>query len=129
MKYVTIPGALVALLFSLCLLSGCESPPPIDPRVRILDSSLQRRLVLTDLKEIERGNKTLDIQVTGDCTRDSDQRIEYRFEWFDDNGVLIRSRLSRWMPMTVAGNSAFTINGVSPSSKASDFKLSIRKEK
>ena len=49
--------------------------------------------------------------------------FKYRFDWLDENGSVIESKLSSWMPAEVPAGGIKTIRGVAPVPSAVDFRL------
>jgi uncharacterized protein YcfL len=52
-------------------------------------------------------------------------KAQYRFEWFDLEGMEINAN-SAWKPLMLYGRETATVKGVAPDTRAKTFKLKIR---
>jgi uncharacterized protein YcfL len=52
--------------------------------------------------------------------------FQYRFEWFDANGMEINSGSGSWKPLILYGRESKTVQSVAPDPRAKEFKLKIR---
>jgi len=52
--------------------------------------------------------------------------FQYRFDWYDANGIEINSGSGSWKPLLITGRESKTIQGVAPDPRAKEFKLKIR---
>jgi len=60
-------------------------------------------------------------------SRDRDTvSIQYRFDWFDAQGMEINANTGAWKPLIIYGRESRTIQGVAPDPRAHEFKLKIR---
>lgn len=57
------------------------------------------------------------------------KKFEYKFEWLDEQGALLDTKTSVWLPYSIAGNATSTIKGVAPRSEAATFRVVTRKVK
>lgn len=53
-------------------------------------------------------------------------QIEYRFDWLDENGMLINPVTSTWQKMELMPGETKYIKGVSPNANARDFKVHLK---
>lgn len=56
----------------------------------------------------------------------SDIQFQYRFEWYDADGMLIEETSPMWHTARVHGKDRKVLEGVSESKSAADFRLIIR---
>lgn len=55
------------------------------------------------------------------------KRFRYRVEWLDENGLLIETKTSVWLPMSAMGRSPFSFKVVAPRPEAVNFRMDTRK--
>jgi len=56
----------------------------------------------------------------------TEQRVAYRFDWFESNGMRINTE-EAWKPLLLYPQDLRTIRTVSPSEDAQDFRLHIKR--
>ncbi|MHC4124057.1 MAG: DUF1425 domain-containing protein [Planctomycetota bacterium] len=78
---------------------------------------------------ITRRNNTgfLELNVNGYNRSYQTKRFRYRVEWLDENGLLIQSKTSVWLPMSAMGKSPFSLKVVAPTPKATNFRMDTKK--
>ena len=54
------------------------------------------------------------------------RRFAYRFEWLDQAGTVLESRLSSWEQKEIPSGGMTTLSSVAPSKTATDFRLQVR---
>jgi hypothetical protein len=69
----------------------------------------------------------LELHVTGFNRSYDTKRFRYRVEWLDENGLLIETKTSVWLPMSATGKSPFSFKVVAPRPKAVNFRMDTRK--
>ena len=69
----------------------------------------------------------LELHVTGFNRSYDTKRFRYRVEWLDENGLLIETKTSVWLPMSAMGKSPFSFKVVAPRPKAVNFRMDTRK--
>lgn len=77
------------------------------------------------LKRNESG--MLEVQVNGFNQSYNTKRFRYRVEWLDENGGLIETKTSVWLPMSAMGKQPFSFKVVAPRPEAADFRIDTRK--
>src|SRR5579872_1478583 len=55
----------------------------------------------------------------------SSTQFYYKFEWFDDQGILIDSPLSVWTDRTIQAGERMSLVGIGPNPRAKDFRLKL----
>ncbi len=78
---------------------------------------------------ITKRNETgfLELYVNGYNRSYQTKRFRYRVEWLDENGLLIQSKTSVWLPMSAMGKSPFSLKAVAPTPKAMNFRMDTKK--
>ena len=105
----------------------------------ITDSFLEGRLLLTGINTVETPDGFLRVQLTAinervgffselwsSMTGENPYKIQYRFTWFDKNGMAMDSILSTWQEMTVIPGEEVQIQSVAPSRDCKDFTINLK---
>ena len=127
MKYIYASVAL-ALLFSGCTSSSGAKVNNSVASV-IQDECGSNDIKITDIKGRTLSNGFMKVQVSGENVSSTYQLLEYKVMWFDEDGFVIESILSKWQDAPAYATQAFHVSAISPSSKAKTFRLYIRKDK
>lgn len=69
----------------------------------------------------------LELHVNGYNRSQDTKRFRYRVEWLDESGLFLQSKTSVWLRMSVMGKSPFGFKVVSPTPKATNFRMDTRK--
>lgn len=96
--------------------------PSIASRVELMGPL--NYLVVSDLRATKRDN-LLRIQAEITNTSTDNQQLYYRFKWLDRDGFSVWDD-EPWKPLLVYGNQKQLINVVSPSFKATDFRIVLQ---
>ncbi|MDD1782869.1 YcfL family protein [Enterovibrio sp. ZSDZ35] len=122
----------VALVSAVLLLAGCatnsETGISIDSRnqnVVLSNTMLGQALefgnaqtsVINDrlLAQVKVTNKSSDVQ-----------NLQYRFNWYDAQGLEVDNGNSPWKPFIVYAGDSVTLQGVALNSNATNFRVSLR---
>lgn len=104
------------------------SPPPQNaaPSMasKLEELGKMTHLKVSDLRAVRRDN-LLRIQAEITNTSRSNQQLYYRFKWLDSDGFSVWED-EPWKPLTIYGNQKQLINVVSPTFKATDFRLVLQ---
>lgn len=89
------------------------------------DNVLAGRLKIDDISTSDvdgraRGVVRLESQYKGD------QSIQYRFYWYDDEGLEVNTKLGPWRQAIVRGMETIVISEVSVNPKGTQFRVQIR---
>lgn len=129
-------GSICASIASLSLLTGCastvntvERAAPVgqrqmvnDKRI-ITDAGLNRGVRIVGVNEAP--GEFLKVQVELLNTTSSLKGFNYRFEWFDANGVQVNNSASTHLPRQIEGKESIFISAVAPTPAAKDFRLKL----
>ncbi len=69
----------------------------------------------------------LELYVNGHNKSFGTKRFRYRVEWLDEDGLMIETKTSVWLPFSAMGKSPFTIKAVAPRPQAVNFRMDTRK--
>ena len=137
-----IVAAVLPALFAACTTSkGFEQPgfafgcPIGEAKVSSMDDLVKAKTAMegrrTTIQPTEmRCSRTGDlIKIDANLNNDSKsvKRIAYKFRWIDREGMRAAEEES-WKPLLIYENSNLVVNTVSPSNKASDFRLILRSQ-
>ena len=128
---ITVAGTVALLAGCATTVDTVEREEPVGtPRVvedkRITtDRSLARILEVRAVNEGVAGEDLLRVQVELRNTRRALRRFNYQFEWFDDEGMIVRQATTPWRPLQMEGGEIATITGVAPNPRVTDFRLKL----
>jgi uncharacterized protein YcfL len=55
--------------------------------------------------------------------------INYKFEWFDDQGMPVETPTTGWLPKHIQAQEHYSLDAVAPSPKCKDFRLKLQRSK
>lgn len=87
------------------------------------DSSLNRRVNIVGVNTGWTPGGLLQVQVELQNQTRSLQRFNYRFEWFDANGMQVNSIVSALVPDQIEGKENKFISAIAPSPACRDFRV------
>ncbi|WP_438481245.1 YcfL family protein [Oleiharenicola lentus] len=96
-----------------------------DKRV-ITDNTLAGALRVTSINQATVSGNLLKIQATVENLRSSQRTFNYKFEWFDQDGMAVNSPNETWKSLPLQGRESTTISTVATSPRAVDFKLKFK---
>jgi len=128
-----VPACLLAstlFVFTSCTtVNTVERATPIgtkqviaDKRV-ITDLTLNKKVSIVGMNEGVTPGGFLQVQIEVLNRKNSMQAFNYRFEWFDTNGMLVDTPTSVWIPRQLEGQETLTITAVAPTTTAKDFRV------
>lgn len=95
-----------------------------DQRV-ITDSALDRSVSIVGVNTAMTPGGLLKVQVELQNRTWSPQNFNYRFEWFDINGMQINNVMSALIPDRIEGGESKFISAVAPNMDCKDFRLKL----
>jgi uncharacterized protein YcfL len=134
-------GAVIIMVIAALFTGGCsstagveatgkktwnqEGAPELSKRIVINNRSLASDIEIIDMKSTLAGD-LMKVQVAM-RSRDRDiVQIQYKFDWFDAEGMEIGANQGAWKPFLIYGRETRTIQGVAPDPRAREFKLKVR---
>lgn len=130
------------ILVITIVLAGCHStvnttspaenragPTVIKDKRIITDGSLVDKAGVVDVRETTVAGDLLKVQVQMYNSTSSLKSVNYRFEWFDSDGMRIETVLSRWKPKMLYGKETVWVSAVAPTPKTVDFRFKLMEAK
>jgi len=130
-----LAAAKVCFAAGLVCLTGCttvntvERAQPIAERMMVsdkrvsTDGSLGRKVSIVGVNEGMTPGGLIKAQVEVFNRTRSLQRFNYRFEWFDANGMQVSTVASALIPCQIEGKESKMISSVAPSPFCEDFRV------
>ncbi|MEM1208853.1 MAG: YcfL family protein [Planctomycetota bacterium] len=125
------------LLAPLALLVACNTTNTVEPadakavptvledRRVITNNALNAKAYVTDLREADLPNGLRKVQAGLYNKTSSRQRINYKFEWFDTDGIVVNAATNPWQTISINGRETVYITAVSPTANAVDFQVKL----
>ena len=89
------------------------------------DSGLSQMAHVVSARK-ERVNGLLKVEVEVINLREHDERIVYKFQWLDANGMEISSITNDWLPKVINGKESVMIAGIAPDPRVTDCRLKLQ---
>ncbi|TKB57356.1 DUF1425 domain-containing protein [Ferrimonas aestuarii] len=126
MKRVMVVALVAALVGCSTTTSGLVVHSSSAEDVQINNGALGRDLSLVSVNK-GRLNGRLQGRVNLESNSSSDLYLQYRFSFFDGEGVLQESAHDGWHSLNLAGGERRQVSSLSLNSKAEDFRFEIRR--
>ena len=132
---VLLPLAACGFAASLLGLAGCTTVNTVENAQKegqrqmvtdlraITDGSLARKVSIVGVNQAMTPGGLLRIQVELLNRTRSLQRFNYRFEWFDANGMQVNNVISAVIPDQIEGKESKMISSIAPSPSCKDFRV------
>jgi uncharacterized protein YcfL len=133
------PALSAAPLLATLLAAGCSSTSvntveraePVgrremmsDKRI-ITDRGLNRRVRVLGINTMTGPGGFLKVQVEVLNTTSGPETFNYRFEWFDENGMILEVPTSTSISKQIEGKESVFLVGLAPNERAKDFRLKL----
>ena len=124
---------------ALCLFVGCASTadlegiatsaknPSVAPRYVILNNSGLASDIRIEALKIAFAGDILKANVSLISKTSSTLNLQYRFSWYNAQGMEVEPAVGTWIPLTVYGKESKTVTGVAPNSSVKEFRIKIRR--
>lgn len=121
----------------LLAVAGCRSVNMVEPEGRInapsaiadkrivTDPSLARRVQVVSLGEAEGAGGHIRVQAEVRNTTRNYRTFNYKFEWFDEDGILVELPSSGYQRSQLEGGESRMLTSVAPTAEAKDFRLKL----
>lgn len=124
-------GCIVLCMSALFALSGCADNTAglrVDgqtQKVVFADRVLGSRLLVDDITTTKAEGRARGI-VTLSSNYKGDQHVQYRFYWYDDDGLEVNAKQAAWKKVIVRGFETISVSEVSINPKGKQFRVQIR---
>jgi uncharacterized protein YcfL len=131
-------GLFVPVLVIVGVCVGCRSvnmyereegravPNPVEDMRVVADSSLAKKARVVGIQEGEVAGGVLKIQCELLNTTRKDQAVTFLFEWFDSDGMQVKTPMSRWQTVRLAAGEAKTVDATAPTKQVVDFRFKLK---
>lgn len=129
-------GINIFLILSVILLTGCHNsvnstvrangktqPSYVQHKNIQTDSSLSQKIHILNVAEDLVSGNILRVQAILQNNRKKSITLNYIFEWYDANGIIIPSTSKQWKSIHLRGAESLPVVGIAPSPNAVDFVL------
>lgn len=113
-------------------LAGCSSSNTAGLRIdsasqQVLysDSALDETLSIKNIDTQENNGNTRGLVKIINNSQDT-QNLQYRFYWYDDQGLEVNAKQGAWRQFILRGYESMTLSEVSVNPNATDFRIQIR---
>lgn len=113
-------------------LAGCSSSNTAGLRIdsasqQVLysDSALDETLSINNIDTQENNGNTRGLVKITNNSQDT-QNLQYRFYWYDDQGLEVNAKQGAWRQFILRGYESMTLSEVSVNPNATDFRIQIR---
>jgi uncharacterized protein YcfL len=129
------------LIVGMVVISGCsptsgaegrakvgwtdDGAPMLNTKVVYNSSTLSRKVAIDEMTSSKVGDMLL-AQVTLRSKAGETLSFQYKFEWFDLNGLALNAASATWKPLIIYGKESKTIQGLAPDPRGRDYKLLLR---
>ena len=132
---ILLPLAACGFVASLLGLAGCTTVNTVENAQKegqrqmvtdlraVTDGSLARKVSIVGVNQAMTPGGLLKIQVELLNRTRSLQRFNYRFEWFDANGMQVNNVISALIPDQIEGKESKMISSIAPSPSCKDFRV------
>lgn len=119
--------AIVLTACSTAGIAGGGASYATSPYLIVDDQTLARRidLVSTDHEILDNG--LMRAYATFRSNRMRTQHVQYRFSWYDENGVEIDAQGQPYRKMLLQGRDAVSVQSVAPNDRATEYKVRLRR--
>ena len=102
-----------------------DGAPLLNTKVVYNSTSLSRKVAIEEMTSSKAGDMLL-AQVTMRSKAGDTLSFQYKFEWFDLNGLALNAASATWKPLIIYGKESKTIQGLAPDPRGRDYKLLLR---
>jgi uncharacterized protein YcfL len=136
-KYLTLSAA--ALAAALALAGGCKSVNTVerekptyeanvvnDKRIET-DGFLANKAKVLQVRQatVQDNLLKVDVEILNDDPWSGD--FDYKFEWFDDQGMPVDSPTSTWYTKHVQARETVSLDEIAPNPRCKDFRLKLQR--
>lgn len=86
---------------------------------------LAKRLFISEVKS-RKTNGLLEVNLQLTSRDKKSQKLQYHFNWFDEQGFVIEAKKTPWLPLELHGKQSTTLRALAPSIKVNSFTVYVR---
>ncbi len=122
---------IIVSVLALFFLTACASNTAgmrvdgMSQRVLFADNVLAGRVQIEEIKTVQAHGHTRGVVQVLSRYR-GDQHLQYRFYWYDDNGLEVNPQPGTWQALILRGGEQRTMSEVSVNPQGTQFRLQIR---
>lgn len=102
-----------------------EGAPILKTNVIFNNRSLAGDVTIIDMTSSRAGDMMM-AQVTLKSKEKDTLNLQYKFEWYDLNGIALNTASASWKPLLLYGQESKSIQGVAPDPRGREYKLLLR---
>lgn len=119
--------AIVLTACSTAGIAGGGASYETSPYLIVDDQTLARRIDLVSTGHQIQENGLMRAHATFRSNRMRTQYVQYRFSWYDENGVEIDAQGQPYRKMILQGRDAVSVQSVAPNDRAAEYKVRLRR--
>ncbi len=100
-----------------------EEPPAT--YLKVDNPDLAEKLTISYVQH-RMNNELLEVNVELSSQFEKSMKLQYHFNWFDEQGFAVESRKSPWKPIELHGHQSTTLRGLAPASNVTSFNVYVR---
>ncbi len=129
LKSLACMAVVASVLTVGCSTAGIEGRKAANrEQIRVNNPWLRPYLELAAMKMTTVGD-VLKVNATVFSSYRKDLRLQYKFTWYDKEGMVLEEDVAPWKPITLYGYETKDVVGVAPSPAAKEFKIIFREYK
>ncbi|GGP49970.1 hypothetical protein GCM10009347_16250 [Shewanella algicola] len=125
MKLASIIVFTSTLLLGACAHNTAGIAVDSNGQVRVDSSSFASDVNVTDIASIMVGD-LVKASALIQSKSSYDQRVQYKFTWFDANGYTIENEATSWKSVKLHGMQQLQVSAVAPNTQVSHFEIYVR---
>jgi uncharacterized protein YcfL len=132
---------LSVVLLSAFVIGGCANKkPPVtsgmgtsamtqgdnfSKHLQVDNVDLAKRLFISEVKS-RKNNGLLEVNLQLTSRDKKSQKLQYHFNWFDEQGFVIEANKTPWLPLELHGKQSTTLRALAPNINVNSFTVYVR---
>ena len=140
MPFIKNHPLLILLVLPIFFLSACVNVPPVtsgigseqltleqkySKHLQVHNKKLAKQVHISEIMSRKK-NDLLQVNLSLTSTYKKSLQLQYKFQWFDQDGFIIEEAKSAWQPLEVHGMQTKTVASLAPTPQVTTFKLYVR---
>ncbi|MDR0467239.1 MAG: DUF1425 domain-containing protein [Campylobacteraceae bacterium] len=89
----------------------------------IEDNSILKWLIIENIASVVRPDSMIEVEILTKNINSASKTVAYKIDWFDQNGFVVETILSKWRLLQIEGTRNAIIHGISPSQNVVSYKI------